>query len=171
MVQRRLKSEVWLRDVLNKQISVAENYAIFACVLLFSCLLLGHGIVSLFSQPDVHRTPLGAAPILSWLKAESRVSGFCFFARIKWRPPLTSPSGVSQSCGAAPILSWQKCGTQNIFSEYILKIHGKAVKKDEKRWKWLKTVKKDKKRWKKAKSAKSDEKRWNVAKIILGAAS
>ncbi len=48
MVQRRLKSEVWLRDVLNKQISVAENYAIFACVLLLSCLLLRHRIVSLF---------------------------------------------------------------------------------------------------------------------------
>ena len=52
MVQRRLKSEVWLRDVLNKQISVAENYAIFACVLLLSYLMLGHRIVSLFSQPD-----------------------------------------------------------------------------------------------------------------------
>ena len=52
MVQRRLKSEVWLRDVLNKQISVAENYAIFACILLFNYRLLGHGIVSLFSQPD-----------------------------------------------------------------------------------------------------------------------
>ena len=48
MVQRRLKSEVWLRDVLNKQISVAENYAIFACVLLLSYLMLGHRIVSLF---------------------------------------------------------------------------------------------------------------------------
>ena len=48
MVQRRLKSEVWLRDVLNKQISVAENYAIFACVLLLSYLLLGHRFVHFF---------------------------------------------------------------------------------------------------------------------------
>ena len=59
MVQRRLKSEVWLRDILNKQISVAENYAIFACVLLLSYLLLGRRIVSLFSQPDPPGKVLG----------------------------------------------------------------------------------------------------------------
>ena len=33
--------------------------------------------------------PLGAAPILSWLQAESRICGFCLFARIEWRLPLT----------------------------------------------------------------------------------
>ena len=75
--------------------------------------------------------PLGAAPILSWLQAESRICGFCIFARIEWRLPLTLRFWTHS------ILA--KGGIQNILGKNPWKAMEKTVKRQWKRIK--KTVK------------------------------
>ena len=75
--------------------------------------------------------PWGAAPILSWLQAESRICGFCLFARIEWRLPLTLRFWTHS------ILA--KGGIQNILGKNPWKAMEKTVKR---RWKRIKkTVK------------------------------
>ena len=95
--------------------------------------------------------PWGAAPILSWLQAESRICGFCLFARIEWRPPLTlgfwthSILAIRRNPEYPGKNPWKSGGKNG----------KKTLKKDKKR---LKTVKKDEKRRKNSESGKNQRK-------------